>query len=134
MSSAPSAVHGSWRPCLGNWGRMGLPVGASDLPNPEAEPSTAQFLAGHRPRRIRRAISSWRLSTSQSPVRTSFTCPLSSTLGVEPVSLAIRVHGRATPSTPARLQPPGREHRPVCARGRRTVGDCLILFGQLGFS
>jgi hypothetical protein len=87
MSSAPSAVQGSWRPCLSNWGRVGLPVGASDLPSPEAETGTAQFLAGHRPWRIRRAISSWRPSTPQSPVRTSFTCPLSSTLGVEPVSL-----------------------------------------------
>jgi hypothetical protein len=45
MSSAPSAVQGSWRPCLSNWGRVGLPVGASDLPSPEAEPGTEQFLA-----------------------------------------------------------------------------------------
>ena len=76
-------------------------MGARDLPNPEAQPGTAQFLASHRPRRMRRAISSWRPSTSQSPVRTSFTCSLSSTLGVEPVSLAIRVHGSATPSSSA---------------------------------
>ena len=114
MSSAPSAVQGSWRPCLSNWGRVGLPVGASDLPSPEAEPGTAQFLVGRRPWRIRRATSSWRPSTPQSPVRTSSTASRSPKDHVELTEMENRALGPLIARLRRAAPPHGAVAPPLC--------------------